>query len=319
MSDLITPDPADRQPAEGSTPERAQASRRCDQTGAGMVLCGPGARSRDWREQAQVGRRIRNRGGRQGGPGRSSRSGPARRIRQPVHITVAAYLDEWVEAHASSQAQDLPGTATNRPTRPPTSGACDCKPCGRPYLQAVPRPGRAATTAAIVATTVSHIHASAKAFRTPCRSSRSCRQPRRERNAPEAMPPNPPSGSRPAPRLPCHRRRVTGCSPSTASPPTPAHAAANCSTCAGMPSTSTRPRSPRRLNRRRRRPACRRHHQGGRSRTVSIDGETVAILREHHGSARPQNGSAGADWNGTTAWSSHRWGEPLYPDTVSAL
>jgi integrase len=60
--------------------------------------------------------------------------------------------------------------------------------------------------------------------------------------------------------------------------------------------------------------------KGGRSRTVSIDSETVAILREHCRQQAAERLSAGSAWNdsGGLVFTS-RWGEPLYPDTVSAL
>ena len=60
--------------------------------------------------------------------------------------------------------------------------------------------------------------------------------------------------------------------------------------------------------------------KGGRSRVVSIDGETVAVLREHRcrqAAERLAAGSAWADTGGLVF--TNRWGEPLYPDTVTAL
>lgn len=60
--------------------------------------------------------------------------------------------------------------------------------------------------------------------------------------------------------------------------------------------------------------------KGGRSRVVSIDSETTDVLREHRRQQAEEQTTAG------TAWSDHgdlvftsRWGEPLYPDTVTAL
>jgi integrase len=60
--------------------------------------------------------------------------------------------------------------------------------------------------------------------------------------------------------------------------------------------------------------------KGGRSRVVSLDSETVAILREHHRQQAEERLSAGTAWtdSGGLVFTS-RWGEPLYPDTVSAL
>ena len=60
--------------------------------------------------------------------------------------------------------------------------------------------------------------------------------------------------------------------------------------------------------------------KGGRSRTISIDSETVAVLREHHRQQATERQAAGSAWNdsGGLVFTT-RWGEPLYPDTVSAL
>jgi len=60
--------------------------------------------------------------------------------------------------------------------------------------------------------------------------------------------------------------------------------------------------------------------KGGRSRTLSIDSETVAILREHRRQQAAERLSAGSAWNDSGGLVfTNRWGEPLYPDTVSAL
>ena len=60
--------------------------------------------------------------------------------------------------------------------------------------------------------------------------------------------------------------------------------------------------------------------KGGRSRTISIDTETVTVLREHHRQQAEERRSAGSAWtdSGGLVFAG-RWGEPLYPDTVSAL
>ena len=60
--------------------------------------------------------------------------------------------------------------------------------------------------------------------------------------------------------------------------------------------------------------------KGGRSRVVSIDSETVAVLREHHRHQTEERLAAGSAWtdNGGLVFAS-RWGESLYPDTVTAL
>lgn len=60
--------------------------------------------------------------------------------------------------------------------------------------------------------------------------------------------------------------------------------------------------------------------KGGRSRVASIDGETVAVLREHKGRQDEERLAAGSAWidsDGLVFTS--RWGEPLFPDTVTAL
>jgi integrase len=49
---------------------------------------------------------------------------------------------------------------------------------------------------------------------------------------------------------------------------------------------------------------------------ISLDSETVAILREHHCQQAEERVSAGSAWtdSGGLVFTS-RWGEPLYPDT----
>src|SRR5207249_10887606 len=50
------------------------------------------------------------------------------------------------------------------------------------------------------------------------------------------------------------------------------------------------------------------------------DSETVAILREHRRQQAEERLSAGSAWNDSGGLVfTNRWGEPLYPDTVSAL
>jgi integrase len=60
--------------------------------------------------------------------------------------------------------------------------------------------------------------------------------------------------------------------------------------------------------------------KGGRSRTINIDTETVAVLREHRRQQAEERQAAGTAWadNGGLVFTG-RWGEPLYPDTVTAL
>jgi integrase len=60
--------------------------------------------------------------------------------------------------------------------------------------------------------------------------------------------------------------------------------------------------------------------KGGRSRVISIDRDTVTILREYRrrqAEERQAAGSAWTDYDGLVFVT--KWGEPLYPDTVTAL
>ena len=61
--------------------------------------------------------------------------------------------------------------------------------------------------------------------------------------------------------------------------------------------------------------------KSGRTRVVSIDDETVAVVRQHKGDQAADQLKAGDSWRGvkdgyvfTTGW-----GEPIYPDTVMSL
>jgi integrase len=58
----------------------------------------------------------------------------------------------------------------------------------------------------------------------------------------------------------------------------------------------------------------------GRSRVVSMDKETVAIMREQRRHQAEERLAAGSAWtdNGGLVFTA-KWGEPLYPDTVTAL
>jgi integrase len=60
--------------------------------------------------------------------------------------------------------------------------------------------------------------------------------------------------------------------------------------------------------------------KGGRSRVVSIDRETVTILSEHRRCQAEERQAAGPAWtdSGGLVFTT-KWGEPLYPDTVTAL
>jgi integrase len=59
--------------------------------------------------------------------------------------------------------------------------------------------------------------------------------------------------------------------------------------------------------------------KGGRSRTISIDSETVTVLRDHHYQQAGERQAAGSAWADSDLVFTSRWGEPLYPDTVGAL
>jgi integrase len=60
--------------------------------------------------------------------------------------------------------------------------------------------------------------------------------------------------------------------------------------------------------------------KGGRSRVVSIDSETVTILREHRRHQADERQAAGSTWSDNDGLVfTTKWGEPLYPDTVTAL
>ena len=61
--------------------------------------------------------------------------------------------------------------------------------------------------------------------------------------------------------------------------------------------------------------------KNGRTRVVSIDDETVAVLRQHKADQAADQLKTGDSWRGvkdgyvfTTGW-----GEPIYPDTVTSL
>jgi integrase len=59
--------------------------------------------------------------------------------------------------------------------------------------------------------------------------------------------------------------------------------------------------------------------KGGRSRTISIDHDTVTVLRTHHRQQDVERQAAGSAWTDSRLVFTTRWGEPLYPDTVTAL
>jgi len=60
--------------------------------------------------------------------------------------------------------------------------------------------------------------------------------------------------------------------------------------------------------------------KGGRSRTISIDRETITVLKEHRRQQAEDRLAAGSVWIDTGGLVFvTKWGEPLYPDTVTAL
>ena len=60
--------------------------------------------------------------------------------------------------------------------------------------------------------------------------------------------------------------------------------------------------------------------KGGRSRTISLDRDTVTVLREHRRQQAEERLAAGSTWTDTGGLVFvSRWGEPLHPDTVTAL
>jgi integrase len=59
--------------------------------------------------------------------------------------------------------------------------------------------------------------------------------------------------------------------------------------------------------------------KGGRSRTISIDQATATLLREHQRQQAKERQAAGLVWSDSGLVFTTRWGEPLYPDAVTAL
>jgi integrase len=61
--------------------------------------------------------------------------------------------------------------------------------------------------------------------------------------------------------------------------------------------------------------------KSGRKRVVSIDDETVAVLRQHKADQAAEQLLAGESWHGIKDGYVFMtgWGEPIYPDTVTAL
>ena len=167
-------------------------------------------------------------------------------------ITVAAYLDDWIDAHAMEikprtladyracirlYATPRIGHLPIQAVRPST----DHQALPRPADQR--RPGRPAARRR----TVTHLHAVLrKAFRDAVIVDEligsnpvdRAKRPRAQARSPARSGPSPSSGRS------WTRRGNTGCSPSSTSRPTPERVAASCSTCGGTTSTSTARRSP---------------------------------------------------------------------------
>ena len=61
--------------------------------------------------------------------------------------------------------------------------------------------------------------------------------------------------------------------------------------------------------------------KSGRTRVVSIDDETVAVLRQRKADQAAEQLKAGDSWHGTKDGYvfTTGWGEPIYPDTVTSL
>ncbi|MGE5288131.1 MAG: tyrosine-type recombinase/integrase [Micromonosporaceae bacterium] len=60
--------------------------------------------------------------------------------------------------------------------------------------------------------------------------------------------------------------------------------------------------------------------KSGRSRTVSIDAETVQVLKDHRKRQAGEKLRVGPEWRSTDDYVfSTAWGEPIHPDTVSSL
>jgi integrase len=60
--------------------------------------------------------------------------------------------------------------------------------------------------------------------------------------------------------------------------------------------------------------------KGGRSRAISLDRDTVTVLQDHRRQQAEERLAAGSAWTNTGGLVFvTRWGEPLYPDTVTAL
>ncbi|MCW2916013.1 MAG: integrase family protein, partial [Actinomycetia bacterium] len=60
--------------------------------------------------------------------------------------------------------------------------------------------------------------------------------------------------------------------------------------------------------------------KSGRSRAVSIDADTAAVLRAHRAQQKADRLALGEDWRGTGDYVfTTAWGEPIYPSTPTSL
>jgi hypothetical protein len=167
-------------------------------------------------------------------------------------ITVAAYLDDWLDAHAMEikprtladyracirlYATPRIGHLPVQAVRPST--------ITKLYRDLLTSGGRGGQPLAVA--TVTHLHAVLrKAFRDAVivdeligsNPVERAKRPRAQAQEPAPSGPSPSSGPSWPPR------GSTACSPSSTSRPTPGHVAASCSTCAGRTPTSTARRSP---------------------------------------------------------------------------
>ena len=245
-------------------------------------------------------------------------------------ITVAAYLDDWIDSHAMEiKPRTLhdyrscirlyvtprighlpiqavrPSTITKLYRELLTSGGRDGKP--------------------LAVATVTHLHAVLrKAFRDAVivdelisiNPVERAKRPRAQADKPGTV------WTVAQLRAFLTPQHATGWEPSSTSPPTPEPAEASCSTSAGQMfnleakrltiTGSTAVIAGERIDG---------TTKSGRTRVVSIDDGTVAVLRQHKSDQAADQLKAADSWRGvkdgyvfTTGW-----GEPIYPDTVTSL
>ena len=244
--------------------------------------------------------------------------------------TVADYLAEWVEAHATTvkpktlagYRHDIEHYIVPRIGRMRLQ-ALRPAVISKLYRDLAEHGGRDGR--ALSATTVSHIHrtlrkalADAVDVEQLLAANPAARSKRREGAASRTQSRSGPSTSSahssPPPGL-------TGCSPSTAWPPTPEHGAANCCylrwAAVDLDAAEVTFGGSTAVVRGQRVEGT---TKGGRSRTISLDRDTVTVLREHRRQQAEERLAAGSAWTETGGLVFvTRWGEPLYPDTVTAL